>query len=209
MVQTTTLNKVNCKFCGKELEQKELLFELNNRQFSIEGQAERCDCEESKMYWEKIDYEKKQKEIKEEIQRKNDVINKLYTNSKMNIRLKSYSFNNYKVTFENKKALNKAKEYAENYIKKVEKGSLFITGGVGTGKTHLAASIANELTFWGSFYLAIIATLAWILVTAFGIPFYFGGTTVLIVVQVAIDTMRKIEAQIYMNKYKTLSAVGL
>ncbi len=66
--------------------------------------------------------------------RKNDVINKLYTNSKMNIRLKSYSFNNYKVTFENKKALNKAKEYAENYIKKVEKGSLFITGGVGTGK---------------------------------------------------------------------------
>ncbi|WP_300912301.1 hypothetical protein, partial [Helicobacter rodentium] len=31
----------------------------------------------------------------------------------------------------------------------------------------------------------------------------------LIVVQVAVDTMRKIEAQIYMNKYKTLSAVGL
>ncbi len=145
MIQTTTLNKVNCEFCGKELQQKELLFQLNNRQFSIEGQAERCDCEESKIYWEKIDYEKKQKEIKTEIQRKNDVINKLYNNSKMNIRLKSYSFNNYKVTSENKKALNKAKEYADNYIKKIEKGSLFITGGVGTGKTHLAASIANEL----------------------------------------------------------------
>ena len=42
-----------------------------------------------------------------------------------------------------------------------------------------------------------------------GVPFYFGGTAVLIVVQVAVDTMRKIEAQIYMNKYKTLSAVGL
>lgn len=118
MIQTTTLNKVNCEFCGKELQQKELLFQLNNRQFSIEGQAERCDCEESKIYWEKIDYEKKQKEIKTEIQRKNDVINKLYNNSKMNIRLKSYSFNNYKVTSENKKALNKAKEYADNYIKK-------------------------------------------------------------------------------------------
>ena len=71
MIQTTTLNKVNCKFCGKELQQKELLFQLNNRQFSIEGQAERCDCEEAKIYWKKIDYEKKQKEIKEEIQRKN------------------------------------------------------------------------------------------------------------------------------------------
>ena len=51
MIQTTTLNKVNCKFCGKELEQKELLFQLNSRQFSIEGQTERCDCEEAKIYW--------------------------------------------------------------------------------------------------------------------------------------------------------------
>ena len=30
-----------------------------------------------------------------------------------------------------------------------------------------------------------------------GVPFYFGGVSVLIVVQVAIDTMRKIEAQQY------------
>lgn len=44
---------------------------------------------------------------------------------------------------------------------------------------------------------------------ATGVPFYFGGTAVLIVVQVAIDTMRRIEAQIYMSKYQTLSAVGL
>jgi len=42
-----------------------------------------------------------------------------------------------------------------------------------------------------------------------GATFYFGGTAVLIVVQVALDTMRKIEAQIYMNKYETLGAVGL
>lgn len=145
MVQTALLNKVNCKFCGKELQQKELSFQLNDRQFSVKGQTEKCDCEESKRYWEKIEFEKKQKEMIAEIQRKNDVINKLYNNSKMNIRLKSYSFDNYKIISENRKALNKAKEYAENYVKKIEKGSLFITGGVGTGKTHLAASIANEL----------------------------------------------------------------
>lgn len=42
-----------------------------------------------------------------------------------------------------------------------------------------------------------------------GVPFYFGGTAVLIVVQVALDTMRKIEAQVYTGKYQTLSAVGL
>jgi preprotein translocase subunit SecY len=69
--------------------------------------------------------------------------------------------------------------------------------------------VASRLTFWGALYLALISTLPWMLVKFMGVPFYFGGTAVLIVVQVALDTMRKIEAQIYMNKYETLSAVGL
>ena len=78
----------------------------------------------------------------------------------------------------------------------------------GDGTSSFLNSVANNLTLWGSLYLAIVSTLPWILVKLLGVPFYFGGTAVLIVVQVAIDTMRKIEAQIYMNKYKTLSAVG-
>ncbi|TLD83915.1 preprotein translocase subunit SecY [Helicobacter sp. MIT 11-5569] len=79
----------------------------------------------------------------------------------------------------------------------------------GEGTANFLTDIASKLTLWGALYLALIATLPWILVKASGVPFYFGGTAVLIVVQVAVDTMRKIEAQIYMNKYKTLSAVGL
>lgn len=78
----------------------------------------------------------------------------------------------------------------------------------GEGTSSFLNSVASNLTFWGSLYLAVISTLPWVLVKSMGVPFYFGGTAVLIVVQVAIDTMRKIEAQIYMNKYKTLSAVG-
>lgn len=69
-------------------------------------------------------------------------------------------------------------------------------------------TLVGRLTFFGALYLALISTVPWILVKSMGVPFYFGGTAVLIVVQVAIDTMRKIEAQIYMSKYKTLSAVG-
>ena len=42
-----------------------------------------------------------------------------------------------------------------------------------------------------------------------GVPFYFGGVAVLIVVQVAIDTMRKIQAELQMQKYDTLSVTGL
>jgi preprotein translocase subunit SecY len=69
--------------------------------------------------------------------------------------------------------------------------------------------IASRLTLTGAIYLGLISTLPWVMVKSMGVPFYFGGTAVLIVVQVALDTMRKIEAQIYMEKYNTLSAVGL
>ncbi len=78
----------------------------------------------------------------------------------------------------------------------------------GEGTSSFLNSVASKLTLWGSLYLALISTVPWILVKAMGVPFYFGGTAVLIVVQVAIDTMKKIEAQIYMGKYKTLSTVG-
>lgn len=98
------------------------------------------------------------------------------------------------------------KDIAEN----LKRQGGFIPGiRPGEGTASFLTDIANKLTLWGALYLALIATLPWVLVKASGVPFYFGGTAVLIVVQVAIDTMRKIEAQIYMNKYKTLSAVGL
>lgn len=79
----------------------------------------------------------------------------------------------------------------------------------GEGTANFLNATASNLTFWGALYLAVISTIPWILLKSMGVPFAFGGTAVLIVVQVAIDTMRRIEAQIYMNKYQTLSAVGL
>ena len=69
--------------------------------------------------------------------------------------------------------------------------------------------VASRLTGSGAIYLALISTLPFLLINSMGAAFYFGGVAVLIIVQVALDTMRKIEAQIYMNKYETLGAVGL
>ncbi|CRF49812.1 Preprotein translocase secY subunit (TC 3.A.5.1.1) [Helicobacter heilmannii] len=98
-----------------------------------------------------------------------------------------------------------AKDIADN----LKRNGGFIAGlRPGEGTANFLNTVASRLTFWGSLYLALISTLPWILVKAMGVPFYFGGTAVLIVVQVAIDTMKKIEAQVYMSKYKTLSAVG-
>jgi len=70
-------------------------------------------------------------------------------------------------------------------------------------------TVASNLTGSGAFYLALISTLPFLLINSIGASFYFGGVAVLIIVQVALDTMRKIEAQIYMNKYETLGSVGL
>ncbi|WP_345993193.1 preprotein translocase subunit SecY [Sulfurimonas sp. HSL-1716] len=83
--------------------------------------------------------------------------------------------------------------------------------GIRTGEAtkNFLNVTASNLTFTGALYLGLIATLPFMIIKGMGVPFYFGGTAVLIVVQVALDTMRKIEAQIYMSKYETLSAVGL
>ncbi|MDR2034178.1 MAG: preprotein translocase subunit SecY [Helicobacteraceae bacterium] len=98
------------------------------------------------------------------------------------------------------------KDIAEN----LKRQGGFIPGvRPGQHSSEYLSEIASRLTLTGAIYLAIISTLPWVLVKSMGVPFYFGGTAVLIVVQVALDTMRKIEAQIYMSRFQTLSAVGL
>jgi len=99
-----------------------------------------------------------------------------------------------------------AKDISEN----LKRQGGFIPGiRPGEGTAEYMNEVASRLTFSGAIYLGLISTLPWVLVKFMGVPFYFGGTSVLIVVSVALDTMRRIEAQIYMNKYQTLSAVGL
>jgi preprotein translocase subunit SecY len=99
-----------------------------------------------------------------------------------------------------------AKDIAEN----LKRQGGFIPGiRAGAGTEQLLNTIASRLTLWGSIYLGIVATIPLLIVKSMGVPFYFGGVAVMIIVQVAIDTMKKIEAQQYMNKYETLSAVGL
>ena len=99
-----------------------------------------------------------------------------------------------------------AKDISEN----LKRQGGFIPGvRPGESTANFLNEVASRLTLSGSIYLGLISSLPWVLVKFMGVPFYFGGTSVLIVVQVALDTMRKIEAQVYMSKYQTLSAVGL
>jgi preprotein translocase subunit SecY len=62
--------------------------------------------------------------------------------------------------------------------------------------------ILARLTFPGALYLAAVAALPTILINQTAANFAFGGTSILIVVGVALDTMKQLEAQLMMRNYE-------
>ena len=76
--------------------------------------------------------------------------------------------------------------------------------GIRPGKptADYLAKISNRLTFVGSLFLAAIAIIPIVVSAATKIPMYFGGTAVLIIVGVAMETSKELEAQMLMRHYK-------
>lgn len=64
--------------------------------------------------------------------------------------------------------------------------------------------VLTRLTFWGALYVSFICVLPTILISRFGVPFYFGGTGLLIVVGVALDTVSQIETHLITRQYEGL-----
>jgi preprotein translocase subunit SecY len=64
------------------------------------------------------------------------------------------------------------------------------------------------LTLPGALTLVVMALLPWYLMSAFRVPFYFGGTTLMIIVGVALDTLQQIEAHLVMRHYEGLVKGG-
>jgi len=62
--------------------------------------------------------------------------------------------------------------------------------------------ILSRLTFPGALYLGAVAALPTILISQTSAGFYFGGTSILIVVGVALDTVKQLEAQLMMRNYE-------
>ena len=92
----------------------------------------------------------------------------------------------------------KSDDVAEN----LKKNGGFIPG-IRPGKktAEFFDKALTRLTVVGAFYLSCVCVLPTILTAQFNIPFYFGGTALLIVVGVAIDTMGQIEAHMQMRNY--------
>lgn len=62
--------------------------------------------------------------------------------------------------------------------------------------------ILTRITLGGALYVAAVCVLPTILVARFNVPFYFGGTALLIVVGVAMDTMAQIESHMLTRHYE-------
>jgi preprotein translocase subunit SecY len=90
-----------------------------------------------------------------------------------------------------------------DYADSLRKSGGFIPGvRPGRPTAEFLDRILARLTFPGALFLAFIAALPTILIARTGASFAFGGTSILIVIGVALDTMRQLEAQLKMRNYE-------
>ena len=88
------------------------------------------------------------------------------------------------------------------------------SGGVMPGKrpgietANYIDYVLTRLTFVGAIYLAIVSVMPQLFIRAFGLQFYFGGTSLLIVVGVGLDVIQKIESHLLTHNYDGFLAKG-
>lgn len=93
------------------------------------------------------------------------------------------------------------KETAEN----LKKNGGFIAGiRPGASTAEYLDYVMTRLTTLGAFYLATLCVLPEILISELAIPFVLGGTTLLIVVTVMMDTMTQIQSHLLAYQYESL-----
>jgi preprotein translocase subunit SecY len=63
----------------------------------------------------------------------------------------------------------------------------------------------SRITFGGAIYIAAVCTVPTLLQSYFHVPFYFGGTSIMIVVGVALDTVQQIESHLITRHYEGLT----
>jgi len=94
-----------------------------------------------------------------------------------------------------------SRETAEN----LKKSGAFIPGirpGQQTGE--YIDKVLTRLTVWGALYVALVCLLPEFLISRFSVPFYFGGTSLLIMVVVIMDFQAQVAAHLMSHQYEGL-----
>jgi preprotein translocase subunit SecY len=93
------------------------------------------------------------------------------------------------------------KDIAEN----LKKQGGFVPGIRPGAKTReYIDKVLTRITVWGALYISLVCVIPQILMTRFNVPFYFGGTSLLIVVGVAMDFMSQLESHLISRQYEGL-----
>lgn len=93
------------------------------------------------------------------------------------------------------------KETADN----LKQQGAFIPGiRPGEQTANYVDGVMTRLTLVGSVYLALVSLLPQFLIVAWNVPFYFGGTSLLIVVVVLMDFMAQVQAHLMSHQYESL-----
>lgn len=92
-------------------------------------------------------------------------------------------------------------EIAEN----LKKGSKFIPGiRAGKSTSDYIQRVMDRINVGGAIYLSAIVVLPTLLIDKLKVPFYFGGTSILILVGVALKTTQDLQAYLMTQKYESL-----
>ena len=68
--------------------------------------------------------------------------------------------------------------------------------------------VLTRITLGGAIYISVVCVLPSLLISRFNAPFYFGGTSLLIVVGVALDTLSQIETHLIQRHYEGFIRTG-
>jgi len=88
----------------------------------------------------------------------------------------------------------------------LKKQNAFIPGiRPGKATADFIDSVMTRITVAGALYMAVVCTVPDFLRTSFKVPFYFGGTSIMIVVGVALDFVQQIESHLITRHYEGLT----
>jgi len=74
----------------------------------------------------------------------------------------------------------------------------------GSATSSYFDTILTRLTTLGAIYLCIVCLTPEVLIAQYGVPFYFGGTSVMIIVSVTMDTVTQIQSHLLAHQYEGL-----
>jgi len=93
------------------------------------------------------------------------------------------------------------KETADN----LKKSGAFVPGiRPGEQTARYLEKILTRLTLAGAIYVTLVCLVPEFLILKFNVPFYFGGTSLLIIVVVTMDFMAQVQAYIMTHQYESL-----